>query len=85
VPSQKKKELARIMYTIGKVSEGIILICRDCGHIEYVSQFNVSLGSQRTQAARAMLAHAQDQHNAALRTLLPKDYGVIAPCGGTTR
>jgi hypothetical protein len=63
------------MYTIGKVSEGIILICRVCGHIERVSQFNVSLGSQRTQAARAMQAHARGQHNAALLTSLPKRYG----------
>jgi hypothetical protein len=67
------------MYKIGKVSEGIILICRDCGHIEHVSQFNVSLGSQRTQAARAMQAHARDIHDAALLTLLPKNYGVMAP------
>jgi hypothetical protein len=66
------------MYTIGKVSEGIVLICQDCGHIEYVSQFDVSLGSQRTQAARAMQAHARDQRNAAVLTLLPKNYGVTA-------
>ena len=66
------------MYTIGKVSEGIILICRDCGHIEHVSQFNMSLGNQRTQAARAMQAHSTDQHNAAPLTLTPKNYGVMA-------
>jgi hypothetical protein len=66
------------MYTIGKVSEGIVLICRDCGHIEHVSQFNMSLGSQRTQAARAMQRHARDKHNAALLKSLPKDYGVMA-------
>jgi hypothetical protein len=66
------------MYTIGKVSEGIILICQDCGHIEHVTQFNVSLGSQRTQAARAMLAHVREQHNGALPTRLPKNYGVMS-------
>jgi hypothetical protein len=52
------------MYAIGKVSEGIILICRDCGHVEHVSQFDRSLGSQHTQAARAMQAHSRDKHNA---------------------
>jgi hypothetical protein len=66
------------MYTIGKVLEGIILICRDCGHIEHVSQFDLSLGSQRTQAARAMQAHARDKHEAGLLKLLPKKYGVMA-------
>jgi hypothetical protein len=66
------------MYTIGKVSEGIVLICQDCGHIEHVSQFNVSLGSQRMQAARAMQTHARDKHDAALLKSLPKDYGVMA-------
>jgi hypothetical protein len=50
------------MYTISKVSEGVILICQDCGHIERVTQFNVSFGSQRTQAARAMLAHVRERH-----------------------
>jgi hypothetical protein len=66
------------MYTISKVSEGIILICRDCGHIEHVSQFKISLGSQRTQAARAMQEHSRDQHNAAPLPSLPKSYGVMA-------
>jgi hypothetical protein len=66
------------MYTIGKVPEGIVLICRNCGHIEHVSQFNVSLGSQRTQAARAMQAHVREQHNGPLLTRLPKNYGVMA-------
>jgi hypothetical protein len=66
------------MYTIGNTSEGIILICQDCGHIEHVSQFNLSFGSRRTQAARAMQAHAHDKHNAGLLKLLPKNYGVMA-------
>jgi hypothetical protein len=66
------------MYAIGRVSEGIILICQDCGHIEHVSQFDVHIGSQRTQAAQAMQAHARDKHNAGRLTLLPKNYGVMA-------
>jgi hypothetical protein len=66
------------MYTIGKVSEGVVLICRDCGHIEHVSQFNLSLGSPRTQAARAMQAHSRAKHNAGLLKPLPKKYGVMA-------
>jgi hypothetical protein len=66
------------MYTIGKTSEGIVLICRDCGHFERVSQFDLHIGSQRTQAATAMQAHARDKHNAGLLKLLPKKYGVMA-------
>jgi hypothetical protein len=66
------------MYTIAKVSEGIILICQDCGHIEHVNQFHVNLGSQHTQAARAMQAHASDKHNGVPLTRLPKNYGVMA-------
>jgi hypothetical protein len=66
------------MYTISKVSEGVILICQDCGHIERVTQFNVSFGSQRTQAARAMLAHVRERHNGVPHTRLPKNYGVMS-------
>jgi hypothetical protein len=67
------------MYTISKVPEGIILTCRDCTHIVSVSQFNLSLGSQRTQAAGAMQAHSRDKHNSGpLLKLLPKKYGVMA-------
>ena len=62
------------MYTISKVLEGIILTCHDCTHIERVSQFSLSLGSQRTQAARAMQAHSRDKHNAGLLKLLPQKY-----------
>jgi hypothetical protein len=62
------------MYTISKVPEGVILTCKNCTHIESVSQFNLSLGSQRTQAARAMQAHSRDNHPAGLRKLLPKKY-----------
>ena len=65
------------MYVIGKVSEGIILICQDCGHIEHVSRFNLNLGSQRTQASRAMETHSRDKHNAAILKPHPKNYGVM--------
>lgn len=66
------------MYAISKVPEGIILTCKKCTHIESVSQFNMSLGSQRTQAARAMQTHFRNEHNAELLKLLPKKYEVLA-------
>jgi hypothetical protein len=66
------------MYTITKVPEGIILTCKKCTHIERVSQFNQSLGSQRTQAARAMQVHSRDKHPARLRKHLPNKYEVLA-------
>jgi hypothetical protein len=65
------------MYTIRKVTEGIILTCKKCTHIESVSQFNTSLGSQRTQAARAMQAHFRAEHNAEMLGRLPKKYEVL--------
>ena len=66
------------MYTISKVPEGIILTCKNCTHIESDSHFNLSLGSQRTQAARAMQAHSLAEHKPGLLTLLPKKYEVLA-------
>jgi len=67
------------MYTINKVPDDIILTCQDCTHIERVSQFNLSLGSQRTQAAQAMQAHSRHEHNAGpLLDLLPNKYEVLA-------
>jgi hypothetical protein len=65
------------MYAIGKVSEGIVLICQDCGHIELVSQFDVHIGSQRTQAAQAMQLHSLVMHNVPLLRSIPKNYGVM--------
>jgi hypothetical protein len=65
------------MYAIGKVSEGIILICQDCGHIEHVSQFDVHIGSQRTQAAQAMQMHSLVMHNVPPLRSIPKNYGVM--------
>jgi len=64
------------MYTICRGPK-VILACKTCAHVEYVNQFNISLGSQRTQAARAMLAHVREQHNGAILTRLPKNYGVM--------
>jgi hypothetical protein len=66
------------MYTITKVPEGIILTCKRCTHVESVSQFSLSLGNQRTQAAQAMQAHSRDKHPAKLRELLPNKYEVLA-------
>jgi hypothetical protein len=67
------------MYTISKDLEGVILTCQDCTHVERVNQFNLSLGSRRTQAARAMQNHSRDKHNAGpLLKLLPQKYGVMA-------
>jgi hypothetical protein len=67
------------MYTIRKIQEDIILTCQDCAHIERVSQFSLSLGSQRTQAAQAMQAHSRHEHNAGpLLELLPNKYEVLA-------
>jgi hypothetical protein len=71
------------MYTISKVPPGrgqprnIILTCSDCTHIESVNQFNPSLGSQRTQAARAMQMHSIDKHRGPLK-LLQKNYDILA-------
>jgi hypothetical protein len=66
------------MYTISKiVSQGIILTCRKCAHIEHVNRFSMRLGSQRTQAARAMQAHSRDKHNASALLKIPKNYGVM--------
>jgi hypothetical protein len=64
------------MYTIGKDRDGIVLICPGCQHIERVSVFNLSLGSQRTQAALAMCEHNRIVHKKGpmLRSL-PKNYG----------
>jgi hypothetical protein len=67
------------MYTISKVLEGVILTCQDCAHIERVSQFNLCLGSQRTQAAQAMQAHSrQEHHMGSLLERLPNKYEVLA-------
>jgi hypothetical protein len=65
------------MYSIAKTSEGIVLICQDCGHIEQASQFDQRIGSQRTQAARAMEMHALVMHNTPQLKPVPKNYGIM--------
>jgi hypothetical protein len=42
------------MYTISKDPDGIVLVCHDCSHVERIDGFDKSVGSQRTQTARAM-------------------------------
>jgi hypothetical protein len=66
------------MYTISKAPQGVILTCKNCIHIESVSQFSLSLGSPRTQAARAMQAHSRDKHPPRPRKLLTKKHEVLA-------
>jgi hypothetical protein len=74
------------MYTISKVLEDIILTCEDCTHVERVSQFNLSLGSQRTQAAQAMQAHSRHEHIAGqLLELLPNKLEVLASAAVSRR
>jgi hypothetical protein len=64
------------MYTISKDRDGIVLICQDCQHIERVGVFSPSLGSQRTQAARAMCEHNRTAHKKGpMLTPLPNNYG----------
>lgn len=50
------------MYTISKDLDGIVLICHDCPHVERVNAFSETLGSRRTQAARAMQNHSREKH-----------------------
>jgi hypothetical protein len=50
------------MYKISKDTDGIILLCQDCSHVERINSFNESLGSPRTQAARAMQNHSREKH-----------------------
>jgi hypothetical protein len=66
------------VYKIGKDRDGIVLLCHDCSHVERINSFNESLGSRRTQAARAMQNHSRDKHGAgsALKPI-PHNYGVM--------
>ena len=52
------------MYKIRKDPDGVVLLCHDCAHVERIDRFNESLGSRRTQAARAMQNHSRDKHGA---------------------
>ena len=51
------------MYNIGRgKSGGVVLQCKACSHVERVNEFDDRLGSRRTQAAQAMLAHSRSEH-----------------------
>ena len=51
-----------VMHAIKKDTSGVILVCPDCPHTVRVNEFDDRLGSRRTQAARAMLKHVQNEH-----------------------
>ena len=67
------------MYRISKDPDGVILICHDCPHVEHIDAFDESVGSRRTQAARAMQAHSRDEHRAgSVLKPVPKDDSLMA-------
>jgi hypothetical protein len=67
------------MYKISKDPEGVILLCHDCPHVERVNAFSQTLGSRRTQAARAMQNHSRDKHGAgSVLTTVPKNPSVMS-------
>jgi hypothetical protein len=67
------------MYTISKDPDGIVLVCHDCSHIERIDGFDKSVGSQRTQAARAMQVHSREHHGlGSVLKPLPNNCGVVA-------
>jgi hypothetical protein len=71
-------EAARSMYKISKDRDGIVLFCQDCAHTERVESFSESLGSRRTQAARAMQNHLREKHGAgSVLKPIPHDHGVM--------
>jgi hypothetical protein len=66
------------MYKISKDRDGIVLLCHDCSHTERTDSFNESLGSRRTQAARAMQNHSREKHGAgSVLKPIPPNYGVM--------
>jgi hypothetical protein len=67
------------MYKISKDRDGIFLLCHDCSHVERVNAFNESLGSPRTQAARAMQSHSRRKHGGSILNPISKNYGVMKP------
>jgi hypothetical protein len=67
------------MYTISKDPDGIVLVCHDCSHVERIDGFDKSVGSQRTQAARAMQVHSREQHGlGSVLKPMSNNYGVVA-------
>ena len=66
------------MYKISRDPDGVVLLCHNCSHIEHIDAFSESLGSRRTQAARAMQNHSRDKHGAgSVLKPIPKNYGVM--------
>ena len=67
------------MYRIRKDPDGVILICHDCSHVEHIDAFDESVGSRRTQAARAMQSHSYHKHGAgSVLKPVPKDDALMA-------
>jgi hypothetical protein len=56
------------MYLIKRDNEGVFLLCTACNHVERVKDFDGKLGSQRTQAAKAMHSHLRNHQDAKLQT-----------------
>jgi hypothetical protein len=65
------------MYEISKDTDGVVLLCRKCSHVERIDAFNESLGSRRTQAARAMQSHSRSKHGGSVLKPISKNYGVM--------
>jgi len=66
------------MYTISKDPDGVVLVCHDCSHVERIDGFDKSVGSQRTQAARAMQIHSREHHGlGSVLKPVPNNYGVM--------
>jgi hypothetical protein len=72
------KEVARSMYEISKDDDGVVLLCHACSHVERINSFDESLGSRRTQSARAMQNHSRDKHGeGSVLKPIPHNYGVM--------
>jgi hypothetical protein len=65
------------MYEISKDTDGVVLLCRRCSHVERIDAFDESLGSRRTQAARAMQSHSRSKHGGSVLKPISKNYGVM--------
>jgi hypothetical protein len=66
------------MYKNSKDHDDVVLLCHDCEHVERIYAFDESLGSRRTQAARAMQNHSRDKHGAgSVLTRISKDVAVM--------
>jgi hypothetical protein len=66
------------MYKISKDRDGVVLLCLACSHVERIYSFDESLGSRRTQAARAMQSHLRDKHRSGSELKpIPRNYGVM--------